>query len=92
MVQATLKLGDVTYDDFIAQPFRNCASGVVFEVAFHRTDDPYFYDKADRERIKPTLEEEMAYDDAAAGTDPIADLKEWVVAYRLAHNSSLLCI
>ena len=91
-MQAALQLGDVTYDDFVVQPFRNCASDAVFDVSFARTDDPLFNDQAERARVKPTLEEEMAYDEAASTTDPIADLKEWVVACRLARNSYVLCI
>ena len=42
----------------------NCLESATFEVDFIATDDPCFYDKADRCRLEVKLEEDVEYDDA----------------------------
>ncbi len=39
---------DNTYDAFVQYPFKTRSEGATFEVEFVDTDDPFFYDKADR--------------------------------------------
>ena len=78
-MKAVLKCGDVVYDKFSEQPFLNCLESATFELDFIETDDPYFYDKADRCRLKVKLEEEVEYDDAViSGVAPANDLETWV--------------
>ena len=79
VMKAVLKYGDVIYDEFSEKPFQNCIETATFEVDFIETDDPYFYDKADRCRLKVKLEEEVEYDDAViSGVAPASDLETWV--------------
>ena len=78
-MKAVLKYGDVLYDEFSDKPFLNCLDSATFELDFIETDDPYFYDKADRCRLKVKLEEEVEYDEAvSSGAAPVSDLETWV--------------
>ena len=78
-MKAVLKYGDVIYDEFSDKPFQNCLESATFELDFIETDDPYFYDKADRCRLKVKLEEEVEYDEAvSSGVAPVSDLETWV--------------
>ena len=74
-------MGGVTYDKFYESPV--FLQDVICTVHFIDTDDPYFYDAADRKGIKPTLQEEVEYDDAVAAGDTISDLEGWVSKKRL---------
>ena len=79
VMKAVLKYGDVLYDEFSDKPFQNCIEKATFEVDFIETDDPYFYDKADRCGLKVKLEEEVEYDAAmSSGVAPVNDLETWV--------------
>ena len=78
-MKAVLKYDGVLYDEFSEKPFLNCLESATFEVDFIETDDPYFYDKADRCRLKVKLEEEVEYDEAvSSGVAPVSDLESWV--------------
>ena len=78
-MKAVLKCGDVVYDKLSEKPFLNCLESATFEVDFVETDDPYFYDEADRCRLKVKLEEEVEYDEAVcSGVAPASDLETWV--------------
>ena len=78
-MKAVLEHGDVLYDEFSEKPFLNCLESATFEVDFIETDDPYFYDKADRCRLKVKLEEEVEYEEAvSSGVAPVSDLETWV--------------
>ena len=82
-MKAVLKYGDVLYNEFSEKPFQNCIESATFEVDFVETDDPYFYDKADRCRLKVKLEEEVEYEEAvSSGVAPANDLETWVRARR----------
>ena len=79
--KAVLTSDDVLFDAFGQHPFKNCSEGATVEVEFLDTDDPFFYDKADRIGMKIELEEEVAYDDAvAAGTTTC--IETWVLGRR----------
>ncbi len=63
-MKATVSVGGKKYDEFVQTPFRSCSEGEVIEVSFSKTDDPFFYDVADRKGRKRTLEEEMLLEEA----------------------------
>ena len=66
-MKAMLTVEGKKYDEFVQCPFKMCRDRSVVEVRFIPTDDPHFYDVFDRVfRMKITLEEEMAWDDAIA--------------------------
>ena len=80
--KAVLTSDDNTYDAFGQYPFKTCNEGATFEVEFVDTDDPFFYDKADRIGMKIELEEEVAYDDAVAAGTTNTGIEAWVSARR----------
>ena len=84
--KASLLIDEATFYEFIDKPFLSCADGAVCTVIFADTDDPLFYDKADRLGMKIDLEELVAYDCAseAAARDgsPIEELEVWVLNRR----------
>ena len=82
--KAVLTSDDNTYDAFVQYPFKTCNEGATFEVEFVDTDDPFFYDKADRIGMKIELEEEVAYDDAVAAGTATTGIEAWVLARRAA--------
>ena len=47
-MKATLRVRGKLFDDFVAKPFLEAEEGDVITVSFMRTDDPFFYDVADR--------------------------------------------
>ena len=87
--KAKIMVGDHLYDEFMDKPFLSCAAdGDCAVVTFAATDDPHMYDKFDRARLKIDIEEEVAYDIAAAaaeleGAPPIDELEAWVMRRRL---------
>ena len=81
--KAVLTSDDNTYDVFGQYPFKTCSEGVTFEVEFVDTDDPLFYDKADRIGIKIELDEEVAFDDAVAAGTTTSGIEAWVLARRV---------
>ena len=75
---------DTVYDEFSDKPFIHVADGSVYEVRFVHTDDPFFFDVTDRQKIKPpTLEEEVAFDETA---DAGLSLNEWLLTKRHANE------
>ncbi len=80
---AKLTVGGRLYDRFEDMPFVDCAEGVVtVEASFGPTDNPFFYDEADR-RPGPTLEEEVLWEDAVATGGTTLDLTTWVASRRM---------
>ena len=45
-----IAVGSHNYDEFLDMPFASCVDNAVLSVVFISTDDPYFYDLADRRR------------------------------------------
>ncbi len=81
-IMATLELGGRHYDSFDHRPFVDCTDGAMAEVYFGPTDDPYFYDLADRCGPKFTLQDEVAWEDAVSSGNAMLDLAEWVASRR----------
>ena len=65
---------------FQLQPFLDCKDGEEIQVAFAQTDDPFFYDLADRRSHKISLEDEMAWEEARASGSTTLDLQDWLWA------------
>ncbi len=79
---------ETLFDEFADKPFIECVDASVFEVRFVHTDDPFFYDMNDRTGVKPpTLEEEIAFDDAG---DAGRSLNEWLLTERHANELPLV--
>ncbi len=75
---------NAVYDEFSDKPFTHAVDASVYDVRFVHTDDPFFYDLSDRKRVKPpTLEEEVAFDDAG---DAGLSLNEWLLTERHANE------
>ncbi len=76
----------VKFDEFRDRPFALLLPGEGVGVEFSATDDPFFYDVADRGRrgqLKVTLEEEVAYEEALTSeTPPSMCLDDWVLLRR----------
>lgn len=88
IMKANLVVDNETFDDFYRRPFRSCTDGTVVHVYFRKTDDLYFFDVEHRRRIRPTLEEEVHWDDAMrAGAEPM-ELEEWVKKYRMDKHAN----
>ena len=56
---AILQIGDAVYDDFGHRPFATGPPNCPCTVTFLPTDNPHFYDVADRRSKEPSLAEEM---------------------------------
>ena len=82
LMKANLKVNDVTYDEFCDLPFAACDVDAVAAVTFASTDDPLFYDIADRCGIKATIEDELTWE--CETEKGITDLtfEDWVAARR----------
>ena len=78
---AVLTVGDRLYDRFEDLPFADCVEGVPVEVSFRSTDNPFFFDEADR-RPSPSLEEEALWEEAVGNGGTTLDLTAWVVLRR----------
>ena len=87
-MKAILTIDGVTYDQFYKFPV--FVQDAICIVHFIETDDPFFYDLADRKGIKPTWQEEVEYDDAVAAGDTISDLEGWVSKKRCLDASVIL--
>ena len=75
---------DTVYDEFADKPFTYAVDASVYDVRFVHTDDPFFFDVRDRNKVKPpTLEEEVAFDEAA---DAGLSLNEWLLTKRHANE------
>jgi len=83
VMKATLTCGEAVYDEFIDLPFQHCRDEDVFDVSFVKTNDPLFYDIADRVGVKLTLEEEVAYDLAVSDGLATDGIEAWAAARRL---------
>ena len=80
MMKAVLIVDDTTFDEFMQKPFVNYDEGTNFDVEFYQTDDPHYYDVADRVVPKITLEEELQYEDEVNRGEMPEDtcIKSWV--------------
>ena len=67
-MKASLTVRGTCFDDFLEQPFLEASHGDIVNVTFERTDDPYFYDLADRMPTKSNidLESECVSEEASA--------------------------
>ena len=81
-MKASLTINDATYDSFQDMPFAEHAAGSTFAVTFSQTDDPYFYDLADRIGSRVSLEEEMQSDAEVREGATTRDLGIWMRAKR----------
>jgi len=77
-MKASVRANKTTFDSFGDQPFLKCADGESVEVMFSDTDDPYFYDIADRRAPKITIEDEIEWDRQIAADDTTLSLEEWI--------------
>lgn len=80
-MQANLVIGDRVFDGFIDTPFSDMLeeNGVIeVTVCFCRTTDPFFYDQADRTKLKYTLADEVAYDTAKESGATELSFSEWL--------------
>ncbi len=84
VMKAVLTCGDAVFDEFSDLPLENCIDGDVLDVSFMTTNDPLFYDIADRVGTKVTLDEEVAYDDAVSEGLTADDIETWAAARRMA--------
>ncbi len=90
VMQAYVTCRGVKYEEFSACPFTLLLHGEGVAVEFLQTDNPHFYDVADRQgQIRITLEEEVAYETAGdhAGDDNLPPLTDWVLARRFGSLS-----
>ena len=85
---AVLIVGGRLYDQFEEQPFADCDEGTTVGISFGPTDNPFFYDEADR-RAGPSLEEEVLWEEAVGIGVTTLDLAAWV-ASRRAEVASLV--
>ena len=73
---------NIVFDEFADKPFTHAGDASVYDVRFVDTDDPFFFDARDRKKITPpSLEEEVAFDDAG---DAGLSFNEWLSARREA--------
>ena len=78
--KASLTIDGNAFCELNEKPFIDKESDINCNVTFAATDDPFFYDRADR-GLKITLEEEVAHDQAVSdGSND--DLKAWVLKQR----------
>ena len=83
-MKAVLTIDDEMFDEFMQKPFVNHEEGMTFDVEFGPTDDPFFYDVADRVHPKISLEDEVAFDEAVNRGEVPGDtcIKSWVIKQR----------
>ena len=68
------------FGSFLDQPFIDCEDGEEIQVAFVPTDDPFFYDLADRGSLKVPLEDEIKWEAARESGSTTLDLEAWLKA------------
>ena len=70
------------------EPQTACTCGAKAEavVIFEPTTDPYFFDQADRRGPKHTLEEEVAYEEAAKLGETSLSFQSWLQARRVTET------
>ena len=76
--KASIRTSKATYDSFADQPFLSCEDGERVEVIFSETDDPFFYDLADRRAPKITIEQEIEWDMQIAANQTTLSLEDWI--------------
>ena len=85
-MRANVVCRGVKYDEFRDHPFALLLPGEGVGVEFSATDDPFFYDVADRGtrgQLRVTLEEEVLYEEALTSeTPPSMCLDDWVLLRR----------
>lgn len=82
---AVVLIDGVAFTSFQARPFVACAEGQEVLVHFQQSDDPFFYDLADRRGPRATVEDQFLFDAAVAGGDAAAEaqgLEQWAAARR----------
>ena len=62
-MKASLTIRGARFDDFLDQPFLEASEGDVVTVSFAKTDDPFFYDLADRLPTRYSFVEQEICDD-----------------------------
>ena len=77
-MKASIVVRGELFASLMDRPFLNCEDGEEIEVQFSATDDPFFFDLADR--LKISLEDEMAWEEARASGSTTLDLSTWVWA------------
>ena len=77
-MKASIRTNKTTFDSFGDQPFLSCEDGERVEVIFSETDDPFFYDLADRRAPKITIEQEIEWDMQIAANQTTLSLEDWI--------------
>ena len=72
------------FRNFMDHPFLECQDGDEIQVAFSLSDDPFFYDLADRRSPDVPLEQEIEWEEARANGSTTLDLQAWLGARRAA--------
>ena len=85
-MKASVAVRGEHFASFLDRPFFNCEDGDEIEVAFSPTDDPFFYDYADRNSHKISLEDEMAWEEARESGSTTLDLQAWLRARFVAEE------
>lgn len=76
-MKANLVIEGKVWDDFHHQPFAKCEDGAQIVVEFVPTDDPYFYDVADRRRPKSSFHDDMQSKNTIDDVLAAPDLLSW---------------
>ena len=66
------------------QTTSTCGAKAEAAVSFEPTTDPFFFDQADRRGPKHTLEEEVAYEEAAKLGETSLSFQSWLQARRVS--------
>ena len=82
-MKADIVFGKAVFDSFIDRPFVACADGDVMEVRFQPSDDPYWYDFADRRMPKVSVDTDIEKEAAVTGAETSITPVEWDAPFRL---------
>ena len=85
-MMASVRTENKTFDSFMDQPFLDCQDGEEIQVAFAPTDDPFFYDLADRRSPSVALEDELTWEEERASGSTALDLQAWLKARYVAEE------
>ena len=81
-MMATITVSGKRFDDFNEQPLMNCSDGQLILIEFAQTDDPYFYDLADRKPPQFSIADELAWEQEFAHGLTTLNLTDWVATRR----------
>jgi hypothetical protein len=82
---AVVFIDGTTFDGFQTQPFAACSDGQEVLVHFQQTDDPFFFDLADRRGPRATVEDQFHFEAAVDAGDTAASaigLEQWAAHRR----------